>query len=355
MNAALGIQQDDERQERLSLIRDSAAAMVPRDGDLSRIRALRFSAEGMGRESWRQICAMGWVGLRLDEEAGSIGLGAAELAALLEELGKGLLPEPLIEAVMVAGLLPPDLCQQQLGGVHLIMPAGLAQPARLEVRDGLLTGQLDNVSLAAVADAFVVNTHQGLVLVEASSATLHVDCQLTQDGGHLGCLRFNATPVRRLDVSESRLAAILDEASLATSAYLLGCMQGAFVRTLEYLKVRKQFGQAIGSFQVLQHRMVDLNIQIELSRAAIEQAAASIDSGTSTGQRELHVSAARLRTTRAALKVCREAIQLHGAIGYTDEADIGLFLRKVLTLMNTCGSLQYHQQRYTTWVCEEVH
>lgn len=355
MNAALGMQQDDERLERLSMIRDSAAAAVPRDGDLSRIRALRFSPEGMDRDRWQQICAMGWVGLRLHEDAGGIGLGVAELVALLEELGKGLLPEPLIEAVMVAGLLPPDLRQQQLSGARLIMPAGLARSARLEVRDGQLTGQLDNVSLAAAADAFVVNTCQGLVLVEASNVTLHVDCQLTQDGGHLGCLRFTAAPVRRLDVPESRLAAILDEASLATAAYLLGCMQGAFVRTLEYLKLRKQFGQAIGSFQVLQHRMVDLNIQIELSRAAIEQAADFIDSGTTTRQRELQVSAARLRTTRAALKVCREAIQLHGAIGYTDEADIGLFLRKVLTLMNTCGSLQYHQQRYTTLVCEEMH
>ncbi|MGP6219060.1 acyl-CoA dehydrogenase family protein, partial [Pseudomonas paraeruginosa] len=146
----------------------------------------------------------------------------------------------------------------------------------------------------------------------------------------------------------------LDEAALACAAYLVGLMDGAFERTLEYLRVRRQFGREIGSFQALQHRMVDLKIQIELSRAMVGQAAAAIDAGASANERRRQVSSARVRGSEAALLVTRQAIQLHGGIGYTDEADIGLFLRRAMVLLNAHGSLDFHRARYVESLQREV-
>lgn len=286
-----------EREQRLRMIRDSAASLVPRDGDLTRVRRGRFTGSGVDRQAWREVCAMGWPALRLDEALGGSGLGMSEYAALLEALGRGLLPEPLIEAGLVA-------CEQ------------------------------------------------GLALVERDADGVELLCEATQDGAHLARLRFRDAPARWLsgEVTEQ----VLDEAALACAAYLVGLMDGAFERTLEYLKVRRQFGREIGSFQALQHRMVDLRIQIELSRAMVEQAAAAIDAGASESERQRQVSSARVRASEAALLVTRQAIQLHGGIGYTDEADIGLFLRRAMVLLNAHGSLAFHKARYAALLQREV-
>lgn len=338
---------DYERLERLNMIRDSAAAVVPRDGDLSRIRALRFGTPQQLRAAWQTVCDQGWSGLSVAEAHGGSGLGQAEYTALLEALGRGLAPEPLVGAVLVAALLPEDLRAAQLTGERLTLPAGLYQPGTLKLEGGRASGQLADVALGGCADAFLLRTEQGLALVEATAPGVQLTQAATQDGGHSCRLMLSQAPARLVDSTQAELDKALDEATLGTAAELLGCMQGAFERTLDYLKVRRQFGRAIGSFQALQHRAVDLKIQIELGRAIIAQAAAAIDAGVEPAGRQRLVSAAKLRASRAALKVCREAIQLHGAIGYTDEADIGLFLRRVLVLMNTTGTLQQHEQRYT--------
>jgi alkylation response protein AidB-like acyl-CoA dehydrogenase len=352
MNQAQHAPEDYERLERLNMIRDSAAAVVPRDDDLSRIRALRFVAPQALRAPWQAMCEQGWTGLSLAEELGGSGLGQAESIALLEELGRGLAPEPLIGATLVAALLPADLLDAHLSGTHLTLPAGLYHGASLQYRDGAVSGELHDVALGACADAFVVNTDHGLALVDTKAVT--IEQAATQDGGHSARLRFSQASARLLDTPAATLQLALDQATLGTAAYLLGCMQGAFERTLDYLKVRRQFGRAIGSFQALQHRCVDLKLQIELSRAIITQAAVRIDEGIDADARQRQVSAAKIRSSRAALQVCREAIQLHGAIGYTDEADIGLFLRKALVLLNAGGTLEQHQARYIEQVFAEV-
>ncbi|WP_226502209.1 acyl-CoA dehydrogenase family protein [Pseudomonas sp. MWU16-30317] len=354
MNQALNTPDDYERLERLNMIRDSAAAVVPRDGDLSRIRALRFTAPHALRGPWQALCEQGWTGLSLAEARGGSGLGQAESIALLEELGRGLAPEPLIDATLAAALLPADLLAAQLSGTHLTLPAGLHQRASVQYRDGAVSGELHDVALGACADAFVLNTDHGLALVDVRAGGVEIQQAATQDGGHNTRLKFTQAPGRLLDMSAATLQQALDQATLGTAAYLLGCMQSAFERTLDYLKVRRQFGHAIGSFQALQHRCVDLKLQIELSRAIITQAAVRIDEGIAADARQRQVSAAKLRSSRAALQVCREAIQLHGAIGYTDEADIGLFLRKALVLINSGGTLEQHQARYIHQVFAEV-
>ncbi|AVR69089.1 acyl-CoA dehydrogenase family protein [Pseudomonas paraeruginosa] len=347
---------DREREERLRMIRDSAASLVPRDGDLTRVRRGRFSGTAVDRQAWREVCAMGWPGLRLDQALGGSGLGMAEWVALLETLGRGLLPEPLIEVGLVAPLLPEEQRAALLAGERLILPAGIGyreERQRPCLDGGRLRGGVARVCLGGAADAWLVACAQGLALVERDAAGVELVCEPTQDGAHRARLRFHDTPARPLPV-DGPVEQALDEAALACAAYLVGLMDGAFERTLEYLRVRRQFGREIGSFQALQHRMVDLKIQIELSRAMVGQAAAAIDAGASANERRRQVSSARVRGSEAALLVTRQAIQLHGGIGYTDEADIGLFLRRAMVLLNAHGSLDFHRARYVESLQREV-
>ena len=125
-------------------------------------------------------------------------------------------------------------------------------------------------------------------------------------------------------------------------------MDRAFTITLDYMKTREQFGRKIGAFQALQHRAVDMQIQVSLTRATIGTASYALDSAPTLGQRQAAVSRAKVRASDAAMVVTRTCIQLHGGIGYTDAYDIGLFLRKAMVLSPLYGSPSVHRRRFRT-------
>ena len=199
------------------------------------------------------------------------------------------------------------------------------------------------VSMAAGADAFLVTVRGGLALVERDAPGVHVVSTQAQDGGNFATVTFDGAPAEAVagDASEA-----LEIAALATGAYLLGAMDRVFGITLEYLKTREQFGKKIGSFQALQHRSADLKIQLELTRAVVNAAARAMDESTDARERRAAVSRAKARASDAASVMTRGCIQLHGGIGYTDAADPGLFLRKMMVLAPMFGSAALHRARY---------
>lgn len=321
--------------ETTRLIRDSAAGIAT--SDLKRIRALRFTSLGFDRAVWAEIAELGWPDLRVSES----GFGLAEYCALAEELGGGLVPEPVISAITAVSVLGSD--------TRLIIPAWQERANSLDVAGetivgaGVVRGRKMFVPMAAGADAFLVSGRDGMAVVAADAPGVELSIERTQDGGHFGTLRLHDAPGTLV---QGNLAVALEEATLATSAYLLGVMERAFALTLDYLRTRQQFGKPIGSFQSLQHRAADLKMLIALTRASVEQAAGILDAGADPAQRRAAVSQAKARASDAAMKVTREAIQLHGGIGYTDEADIGLYLRKAMVLANLHGSSSLHRARY---------
>jgi alkylation response protein AidB-like acyl-CoA dehydrogenase len=335
-----------ERNESVRLIRDSAAGIVPRTGDLKRIRALRFSDTGFDRAVWTQICDMGWPALRVPEEHGGAGLGLPEYVALAEEFGAALTPEPLIHCVLTASALRGDALAALLSGQKIVIPAWQERANSLDptgataIADGAITGQKMFIPMAAGADAFLVTSRQGLALVARDAPGLTLTTERTQDGGNFGTLSLADTPCTPIPGSLA-----LEEATLATAAMLLGIADRAFAITLDYLKTRRQFGRPIGSFQSLQHRAADLKIQLALLRASVEAAAAHPTRSS--------ISRAKARAAEAAMLVTRQAIQLHGGIGYTDEADIGLFLRRAMVLANLHGSASLHRARYAAITQDE--
>ena len=340
----------EDRDEGVRMIRDSAAGIAPRSGDFRRMRALRFSEPGFDRAVFREMCQMGWLGLMLPEEAGGSGLGVREFCALTEELGASLVPEPLIGAAMAARLLPEAHLPDVLTGDRIVLPAWQEAPHSLDVAaggseagNGKVSGTKLFIAMAAGADAFLVSAKGGLALVERSASGVHLELTQTQDGGNFGTLTMDDAPA---EVFPGDAAEALETATMATSAYLLGCMDRVFGVTLEYLKTREQFGRKIGSFQALQHRSADLKIQVSLTRAVVEAAALTYDTATAPADRKAAVSRAKARASDAASVVTRGCIQLHGGIGYTDAADPGLFLRKMMVMAPAYGSAALHRSRF---------
>lgn len=349
----------EDRAEGIRLLRDSAAAIAPRNGPLGRIRTLRDTEAGFDRAVLAEMGALGWLGLRVAEKAGGAGLGVAELCALAEEMGQGLAPEPLVSVAAIAAPLVPE--EDVIAGARILLPAWAEKPHTLDPAgttvaaiDGAtlrVTGRKIAVPMAAGADGFLVTAREGdtlsVVLVEAGVPGVSLEAESTVDGGHLGTLTLEAARcVRVAEDASSRVARLLDEAAIATAAELVGLMDRAFAITLDYLNTRQQFGKPIGAFQVLQHRAADLKIQLELARAAVSHAAAVCDDGAPAAQRSAAASLAKARASDAAMTVTRQAIQLHGGIGYTDEADIGLFLRRAMVLAASFGTATAHRRRY---------
>jgi alkylation response protein AidB-like acyl-CoA dehydrogenase len=357
MSAALE-QGAEERAESIRMIRDSAAGIAARGGDRKRIRTLRFQEPGFDPAVLRQMGEQGWIGLRVPEEKGGAGLGMSEFCAVAEELGAALAPEPLVAAALSAALLSAAGAEGPLAGLlsgeKLVLTAWQEGPATLEAPGSADAPRLF-IPFAGGADAFLVPVRQdrglALRLQRREGADLTLD--KTQDGGFYGTLRPAGGEVLAADVAEA-LDSALDEAALGTAAYLLGVMDQAFALTLDYLRTRQQFGKPIGSFQALQHRAADLKIQIALSRASIDSAAALLDRAeASRAARRAAVSRAKARASDAAMLVTKQAIQLHGGIGYTDEADIGLYLRKAMVLANQFGTAALHRRRFAAEARED--
>jgi alkylation response protein AidB-like acyl-CoA dehydrogenase len=339
----------EDRSESIRMIRESAAGLAPRTGDFRRIRALRYSEPGFDRDVWKQMCEMGWIGLLVPETHGGSGLGVREFCALAEELGASLLPEPLIPAACAAMLLPEHHIDTVLTGERIVLPAWQEKPHSIdlvgdcELDGGRLHGRKMFVPMAAGADAFLVTVKDGLALVERHAPGVIVDIHQAQDGGNFATVTFDGAPAVHVD-GDAREA--LEIAALATGACLLGAMDRVFGITMDYLKTREQFGRKIGSFQALQHRSADLKIQLELTRAVIDAAARTLDESSDARKRMAAVSRAKARASEAASVMTRGCIQLHGGIGYTDAADPGLFLRKMMVLAPLFGSASVHRARY---------
>jgi alkylation response protein AidB-like acyl-CoA dehydrogenase len=350
----------DDRTESIRMIRDSAGAVAPRDGDTKRVRALRFVEPGFSRDVFAEMGALGWIGLAAPEDAGGSGLGMSEAVALTEELGAGLAPEPLIPAMLSARLLAAAedkaLLAPLLEGGKVVLTAWQEKADSIAVPG---TGDAPRVFIpqAGGADAFLLPVREGnriaLVCLDAAGSDLVLE--KTMDGGFVGTLRADLSRSARVaDDIGAVLDQAIDEAALVTAGHMLGLMEKAFDLTLGYLKTRQQFGRIIGTFQALQHRAADLKIHLALTRAAVESAAAVLDDGATGAARQAAVSKAKHRAVESGMYVLRQCIQLHGGIGYTDEYDVGLYLRRGMVIMNQYGSAALHRRRFMALAPEDV-
>ena len=362
------------------LLRDSVTDFVTRGTDLKRVRRLRGTQPGFERAVWRQMAEFGWLGILVPDQCGGLGLGCAEMAIVAQGLAHALTPEPLSAAAvlaagaiarsdnetlkrellekLVAGKLIPALAwQERAGTLDVSMVATRAEPFEAAVK---LSGSKNFIAGAAGADGFVVSaqTRDGLALywVAADASGITLELRPLADGRFLGRLQLSdvvapqdrmlASPV----VALAALQAALDTTLVIASAELYGVMSRALDMSVDYMKTRVQFGKPIGSFQALAHRAVDLHIQRELSSAVLDDAIALFDSDAGAAPRSAMASRVKARCSEAGLRIAREAIQIHGAIGFTDEYDAGLYLQRAMTLSAWLGNAAQHRRRYAQLV-----
>ncbi len=344
------------------LLRDSAAALIARHGGPRR-------GPGFDRAAWRRCADAGWLDVLVPEAAGGPGLGAAELALILEQAGRGLLRAPL-GAVNAAALALVDgdaaglrrrLLPAIAAGERVVIPAlsdpgGGAAAVRAVKAAGrglLLTGEKRCVPDAAGADGYLIDAAgpAGPMLCHVPAAAPGVSRVDTPevDGGAQSRLRLDDVLVPAGDVlagpdrAVALSAALCDLLAILTGAELLGVMGRALELALDHLKVRRQFDRPIGSFQALQHRAVDDRIAVELTRALLFQVCAARDEGRATSAM---ASAVKARASGAALAVTKSAIQMHGAVGFADEHEAGLCLKRAMTLSARYGNEAAHRRRY---------
>lgn len=351
--------------DHLAPLQESADGLLAHHGGVARLRGLRGSATGFDPVVWREMAAAGWLGLLLPEADGGIGLGHLEMCVLAERLGMALAPEPFLGAGVLAlsmladaeaGPLRDRLLEPALSGELTLAVAWKADPAdapAIAVENGRLVGRAALVWPIDGVDGFIAYANgadgPGLFWAPRDAAGLTIARDLLVDGGHAGRLSFDgveALPLPTYTPAASVLGNAVDRARLAASAELVGVMKQAFDMTVAYLQVRTQFGKQIASFQAIQHRFADLFIQYRLACAAVLEAAAVMDSDSDADAKSAAVSAAKARAGSAAGLITREAIQLHGAIGYTDEHDIGLYLKRALVLAAWLGDSASHRRRF---------
>jgi alkylation response protein AidB-like acyl-CoA dehydrogenase len=361
-----------ERAEGLRLLRDSAVQFTARSTDHKRTRALRETLPGYDADLAASMAELGWCGIVVPEAHGGLGLGVSEMAAVLQELGKGLLAEPLVSQVALPsrvltlcadnalkGELLPGLAGGEIkAALAWQEESGVIDPAAATTTStggaaARLTGRKRFVAGAAGAGGYLVTARAGkdvgVYWVEAGAPGLAVEQQWRADGTPAGVLSLADTPARLLAGSSASagLAQALDEAAVMVAAELMGVLSQTLTLTLDYIKTRVQFDHPIGSFQALQHQAVDLLILQEVSEAVLGEAAALLDDpDTPPLERSRMSSRAKARLSEAGLRVTREAIQFHGAIAMTDDCDVGLYFKRAITLAAWLGNADAHRRRF---------
>lgn len=303
----------------------------------------RFSAG-----AWKDMAEMGWLALATPESCGGLGVRISSIALLAEEAGRALVNEPLLGTGMLAPFLiahhgdatQRDALLPRLHAGELRMACVLGD-SRIDAKDGCLTGLQEVVPDADIADQLIVEVAGALWLVDATTPGVDRHAYPLLDGRGAATLRFDAAPAIRLGNEDNAdFSAARRIAALATAADSLGAMQAAFDLTLDYLKTRRQFGVPLGTHQVLQHRAVDMYLRLGESRAVVEQAVASMQSGTPEAARDAH--AAKSFVCESARLALQEAVQLHGGIGITEEYAVSHYLRRVRVNEQLHGSAEAH-------------
>jgi alkylation response protein AidB-like acyl-CoA dehydrogenase len=342
------------------LLQASAKDFVATRSSLKRVRALAADPAGFSRELWGEMARLGWLGLTFPEEDGGAGLPWRYLMVVLEELGAGLVPEPVLSTVLLGGtaiLLGGDDAQKRrhlpriAAGEELVALAYQEAGSRyaldrIETRaeGGTVSGEKIHVLGGSAADWLVVSARGpagvGLYLVEAGATRRTRQHRL--DGRDAAIVRLDRAPATPLG-GPDLLARTIDVATIGLSAEMLGAMEATFAMTLAYLKNRIQFGVPIGSFQGLSHRAARLYAELELSRSAVLHAHAVLDAG---GDIARAASLAKAKLSDAFLHLAHEAIQMHGGIGMTEEHDIGLYLKRARVAEITFGDAVHHRRRF---------
>jgi alkylation response protein AidB-like acyl-CoA dehydrogenase len=334
----------------------------------------RSAPEAYGRENWKALASLGVLALPFASDEGGLDGGPKEMITVMESMGRTLAVEPFLEEVILAaGLLGRAGTAQQKaqwlprvmdGTAHLAL-AHVEQAARfdlqrvsvratVDLQGARLSGEKSMVPFAGSADLWIVSAQGEKTSTNPTGIRFHLvspdaagierrDYRL-MDGTLASVISFrNAPSSGCLAEASEAIDFVFDAARLAAGAQMMGVMTFIYDSTLDYLKNRRQFGAPIASFQAIQHRMADLYVSLEQSRSMVYRAALTFDI---PGRRALGVAAMKSYVSGAAVALGEDCVHLHGAMGMTDELEVGIGFKRLLVLASFLGDCDDELSRY---------
>ncbi|HEY1721029.1 MAG TPA: acyl-CoA dehydrogenase family protein [Magnetospirillaceae bacterium] len=356
------------------LLKDSVDRLIADQYGFEQRRAYAKKPEGYDPALWSQYAELGLLGLIVPENNGGAGAGPIETMIVMEAFGRGLILEPYFATAVLGGALirhaaSPEqqnaLLPKLAEGSLKLAFAQMERQSRYDLADvttcaaqsGMawkIDGAKSLVLHGEAADKLLVtarvsgNQHDrdgiGLFVVDAKASGVTRRAYATQDGSRAVEITFDAAPAERLGPTANALPAIeraIDEATAALCAEAVGAMTTAHTMTVDYLKTRKQFGRAIGEFQALQHRAVDMYVHLEQARS-MAIFAAMMAGSDDAAERHRAVAAAKSQIGKSGRALAKEAVQLHGGIGVTMEYAVGHYLKRLTGIDMTFGDADWH-------------
>lgn len=365
------------------LIQETAQTFVKNESPVERMRRLREDERGWDPAVWKHMGELGWLGLPFPEALGGFGGSMVDVGLLLEPFGTTLVPEPYLPSVILGGMavlhagdgtqhstyLEPMIAGDRSLALAYAERTSRYSPTTVTTRadadgDGYrLTGEKVFVLNGHAAEHLVVSARTagraddrdgiGLFVLDRGTDGVRVQSIRTMDGGRAALVTLEAARVERAAVlgdpagAAPVLERVLDLAAAATCAEGLGILTAVQAMTVDYLKTRKQFEVPIGLFQALQHRAVDMFVQVELCRGTAILATAKADDDDPV-ERARAVSIGKAQLAQGGFFVVAQGTQLHGGIGVTDEHDISLYFKRLRSLNALFGDEQYHLERFAS-------
>ena len=341
--------------EEQQLLADSVRRYLAKSYDFEARKKI-VAGKGWSPEAWAQFAEMGLMGLPVSAEHGGFGGGAVDLMGVMEAFGEALVVEPYLPLVLAVRLLRHSaLLSGVVEGKTKLALAHNEKGARFSLdamktrasKQGagwMLDGEKAAVIGAPVADHLVVSARDdsGIALFLVDIGKVSLQAYRTMDERLAADVVLRGTEARRIEGTRKALEEAIDFGTALVCAEAVGAMKFACDTTLEYLKTRKQFGVPIGTFQALQHRMVEMFISLEQARSMACLAASRADAGGDARA----ISGAKIKIADAARHVSQEAVQLHGGMGMTEELKVSHAFRRLTVLAREFGDADHHLARF---------
>ena len=353
------------------MLREQIQKFCESEYDFYKREEIVKSSNDFDENVWNLFAEQGWLSMPFSEQSGGLGFGPIELSILFEEFGKALVIEPYLSTVVLSGTLldkstfseKNDLIEKICtGSIHISL-------AYAEVDNGydylnpsttldskfVLNGTKTLVLNGSNAEKIIVTCTNddtlNIVLLDANTPGVSINSFSTVDGQSCSEISFENVKLDKSNIiasgndAENLLKETINLATLCICAEAVGCMESCYHKTLEYTKGREQFGQPISGFQVLQHRMVDMFIESELAKSLLIKAMLEVNNRSDEMYK--HVSALKSYVGKSGKLSAKEAVQLHGGMGVSEEMMIGHYLKKMISIDALFGNADYHLKTFS--------
>jgi alkylation response protein AidB-like acyl-CoA dehydrogenase len=354
-----------------NMLREQIQKFCESEYDFYKREEIVKSSNDFDENVWNLFAEQGWLSMPFSEQSGGLGFGPIELSILFEEFGKALVIEPYLSTVVLSGTLldkstfseKNDLIEKICtGSIHISL-------AYAEVDNGydylnpsttldskfVLNGTKTLVLNGSNAEKIIVTCTNddtlNIVVLDANTPGVSINSFSTVDCQSCSEISFENVKLDKSNIiatgndAENLLKETINLATLCICAEAVGCMESCYHKTLEYTKGREQFGQPISGFQVLQHRMVDMFIESELAKSLLIKAMLEVNNRSDEMYK--HVSALKSYVGKSGKLSAKEAVQLHGGMGVSEEMMIGHYLKKMISIDALFGNADYHLKTFS--------